>query len=572
MPVPHSDLQSLSPSSIIELFELQLVPTLHGSSTLYRFHAGTALTTIPGDTGPIQNNAAVIWAGNTYTRVPIEADGFEYSGNGQLPQPKVRVSNILGTMSQYLAMVNAVTPGNDLIGAKFTRIRTLARYLDAANFPSRRNLFTSTDELGAAVWTPINATIVNNNGTGPLGEARADLLREDGTANQVHALQTGVTGLASGTRYVFSIYAKAAGRNLIRLELSGGTAFSTTQSAVFNLQTGVSTVTAGTPTATAEVSSTGWVRCSISAQTTPANGTVSPRIYLQATTGTFFYNGNSTSGVLLSDAQFEQSPLSAYQNVGTTFNQNPFGTPDSTVEFPREIYYVAQKTVENREVVEFTLASAFDLQGVRAPKRQCISSICQWIYRSPECGWVPGSVFFDENDKQLTGANAANLDVCGKRLSSCEARFGFIGNLSTTGTSSTLSLNNSLSAGERRVSTNGWYQIIFQADGNLVVYDKTNTPRWSSGTGGLGGTSATLLSTGNLVIRNAALNVLWQTSTGGQGITQGIMTTEGFFELRNGTTGAVVWSTSGGGGSKEPTKPDVGLPFGSFPGIGTYLA
>ena len=40
MAIPVSELQKINPSSIIELFELELDSTLHGASTTYRFHAG----------------------------------------------------------------------------------------------------------------------------------------------------------------------------------------------------------------------------------------------------------------------------------------------------------------------------------------------------------------------------------------------------------------------------------------------------------------------------------------------------------------------------------------------------
>ena len=99
---------------------------------------------------------------------------------------------------------------------------------------------------------------------------------------------------------------------------------------------------------------------------------------------------------------------------------NPYGTPDPTAEFPREIYYIDRKVAETRDVVEFELASAFDLAGVRAPKRQCVSNICQWVYKSAECGYT-GTAYFDENDASVA---SSALDVCGKRLSSCSVRFG----------------------------------------------------------------------------------------------------------------------------------------------------
>jgi lambda family phage minor tail protein L len=228
MAVPTSELQKVNPSSIIELFELETTAALHGSAFTYRFHAGTNALSTNGD---------LVWDGNTYTKLPIEVEGFEYNGQGQLPRPRVRVANLLGSITAILLDVNDTTPGNDLTGAKLTRIRTLVRYIDAVNF-------------------------------------------------------------------------------------TGGT--------------------------------------------------------------------------------------------------NPYGTPDTTATFPSEIYYLSRKVVENRDVVEFEAAAAFDLAGVRSPKRQCLANMCQWIYRSSECSYT-GTDYFDENDNPVT--DSAD-DVCGKRLSSCQARFG----------------------------------------------------------------------------------------------------------------------------------------------------
>jgi phage-related protein len=92
----------------------------------------------------------------------------------------------------------------------------------------------------------------------------------------------------------------------------------------------------------------------------------------------------------------------------------------SRPSFRVEIYYIDRKSAENREIVEFELASVFDLAGVRAPKRQCIANICQWVYRSSECGYT-GTNYFDANNNAV---GSASLDVCGKRLSSCQVRFG----------------------------------------------------------------------------------------------------------------------------------------------------
>ena len=61
-----SDIQSINPSSIIELFTLTTTSALHGSATTYRFHAGSSLNA----------NGEIVWAGNTYQRFPGQAEGL----------------------------------------------------------------------------------------------------------------------------------------------------------------------------------------------------------------------------------------------------------------------------------------------------------------------------------------------------------------------------------------------------------------------------------------------------------------------------------------------------------------
>jgi lambda family phage minor tail protein L len=214
----YEDLSVLEPKAIIELFQLHLDATLHGTGDIFYFHNGV--------------NAAVtgnvVWNGQSYVRLPLEATGFDYSSSGSLPRPKLAVSNIGSSITALLLQVNLITTGNDLGGAKVVRIRTLKKYLD--------------------------------------GEAGAD----------PHA------------------------------------------------------------------------------------------------------------------------------------------------KFPDEIWYVDRKSNENRAVVEFELASKFDLVGVMLPRRQVIANVCQWIYRGGECGYT-GSNYWNAQD-QVVGTLA--LDACGKRISSCKLRFG----------------------------------------------------------------------------------------------------------------------------------------------------
>ena len=129
-----SDLQPINPSAIIELFTLKLNSTLHGASTVYRFHSGSNMNV----------NGQIVWAGNQYLRFPIQVSGFAFQ-NGQIPRPKLVVSNALGTISSILLTINNTTVGNDLTGATVTRIRTLAKFLDAVNFSGGSNPYGTPD-------------------------------------------------------------------------------------------------------------------------------------------------------------------------------------------------------------------------------------------------------------------------------------------------------------------------------------------------------------------------------------------------------------------------------------------
>ena len=129
-----TDLQKINPSAIIELFSITTEAALHGSAATYRFHSGTNRV----------GNGDIIWAGNTYIKMPIQAEGFAFT-KGQLPRPTLTVSNALGTITSILLTVNQTTTGNDLTGATLTRIRTLAKFIDAVNFAGNVNPYGTPD-------------------------------------------------------------------------------------------------------------------------------------------------------------------------------------------------------------------------------------------------------------------------------------------------------------------------------------------------------------------------------------------------------------------------------------------
>tara|TARA_B100000700_G_scaffold40460_1_gene41023 strand:- start:5809 stop:6669 length:861 start_codon:yes stop_codon:yes gene_type:complete len=135
MTVPVNDLYSSNPNSLIELYQLKLDPVLH-----------TGAYISPGIkyffSGVNKESTKIIWGGVSYDALPIVVEGIESKVKGSLPRPTLTISNLFGFMTNILNQVNNyIDPdtgkdniGQDLIEARLTRIRTLAKYIDDANF------------------------------------------------------------------------------------------------------------------------------------------------------------------------------------------------------------------------------------------------------------------------------------------------------------------------------------------------------------------------------------------------------------------------------------------------------
>ncbi len=149
MAIPVAELQKPNPSNIVELFQLELNTTMHGVSQTYYFHNGTSTNE---DKNVIFNNLE-------YTRMPIEAEGFEYNGK-QTPRPTLKISNILGTITTIL-----LTLPQGLEGAKVTRLRTLQRYIDNTNFTGGEILL----ENGSNILLESGSAIDMESGINPFG-------------------------------------------------------------------------------------------------------------------------------------------------------------------------------------------------------------------------------------------------------------------------------------------------------------------------------------------------------------------------------------------------------------------
>jgi len=116
-------LQNADAKTTVELFDFELNTAQHGETTVHRF------TNTKNELG---ND--IVWQGNTYTAIPIKAEGYEETGQGTLPRPNISVSNLLGTFTTLIALLP-----DGLEGCKVTRTRTLSMFLDAVNFTGGSN-------------------------------------------------------------------------------------------------------------------------------------------------------------------------------------------------------------------------------------------------------------------------------------------------------------------------------------------------------------------------------------------------------------------------------------------------
>ena len=105
--------------------------------------------------------------------------------------------------------------------------------------------------------------------------------------------------------------------------------------------------------------------------------------------------------------------LTTYLDGAEAADPNAYWGPDEWI--------VEQKSGENKLAVSFQLTIPFDLEGRSLPGRRLLREQCQWRYRSNIGCHYSGSAYFNANDQSVASLSS---DVCGKRLTSCQLRFG----------------------------------------------------------------------------------------------------------------------------------------------------
>lgn len=95
-------------------------------------------------------------------------------------------------------------------------------------------------------------------------------------------------------------------------------------------------------------------------------------------------------------------------------------TADPTAAYADEVWRFDRVARRNRELMEWELASPYDMEGAQLPGRQIRVAVCGSRYRSSECGYAGGAVAKADD----TATSSLALDRCSLKVSGCKLRFG----------------------------------------------------------------------------------------------------------------------------------------------------
>ncbi|WP_229301113.1 phage minor tail protein L [Stenotrophomonas maltophilia] len=392
-----ADAQQLEPGGRVTVYELDA--SSFGADQLF-FHAHL-------------QSGVIWWQGQEYGAWPIEATGFERTSD-QPPNPRLKVGNLDGRIAAMCMLYG------DMVGAKVIRRQTLVKYLDGKNFPALRNklLNSSMDLAPSGATTPTNWLASSSGGAG-----FTRLLVPSNLANSTRAWRWTLENVAAN-RYCEGYSSAIAIESGVPLTVSAYVRGSVGPRVFFQLQlldaAGATVGWTGTPAGgDLVVGSSDFTRKSFTFTNIPAN-VVSCRVFVRV-----YGNNTPTQWFDVDNVQAESgAQVTEYQYTGTNLDDGRNPTADPNEHFLDEIWFIERKVSETKEVVEFELTTAIDLNGEQLPGRQIISGVCGWLirggYRGPFCGYT-GPAVAAANDMPTTDPAR---DQCGGRVGSCKLRFG----------------------------------------------------------------------------------------------------------------------------------------------------
>ncbi len=290
--------------------------TVNKQADSFVYYNSTATNTLSG-LSHLEGESVVCWGDGIYQGEYIVASGAITLANSvQVREAVVGKDYEAQFLSSKLAYAAARgtaltrTKKVDHLGLILADTHAKGLYY-GASLKANVNMFLYSDQFDNAKWTKTDSTVSANAVANPLdGAVTADKLVEAATTAEHLISQT--TNLRQTDNNVFSVYAKAAGENFIRLKMTGDAG---TVSAIFDLSQGIvvahSFDNTGNgigirATITAVTGQAGWYRCSITGVCDTA-GTfgVLGTITLSSDGSTVSYAGDITKGAYLFRAQIE---------------------------------------------------------------------------------------------------------------------------------------------------------------------------------------------------------------------------------------------------------------------------
>jgi hypothetical protein len=251
-------------------------------------------------------------SGQLYFQLASSNGGTTYTGDGTsgiyLWGAQLEQSSTVGEYVKTTSTINSAP--------RFDHDPTTGESLGLLVEESRTNLLLRSEEFDQAAWAKGGSTISANIIAAPTGATTADKIAEDNSSSSHRVISTAPTW-AGSTAYTYSFYAKAAEREKV-YGLLGTTVMASRTLVIFDLSTGVATVSSGSPTAYSMVNvGNGWYRCSIVfiSIASPSGGVVAG-IWDTAEV----YTGTTGSGIYIWGAQLEAGsfPTSYIPTEGST--------------------------------------------------------------------------------------------------------------------------------------------------------------------------------------------------------------------------------------------------------------
>jgi hypothetical protein len=249
--------------------------------------------------------------------------------------------------------------------------------------------------------------------------------------------------------------------------------------------------------------------------------------------------------VILDEKVFSISALQG--GGGPKLSMSTFQQPDNAVEQLRNPHVYVNGTLTMLGVKQGLYASLTE-QGIDF---ELVGQLVPGVHFDLDARF--GMSGIGANGRVKVGVGSVDLGALGKVKVNTQLEVEVDIDISNPARSVSVGTGKSWRGGETLLS-NELATLVFQSDGNLVLYKTTGTswePLWASNTAGRGGSSVSFQSDGNLVIYTPN-GPIWATNTNGQGVTKLQLEGNGNFALHDGA-GNTKWTTvvDAGGASIE---------------------